>query len=122
MDVDAQRKLKLLGVEVVLEPGGAAIRQSWSRSSGIAVLVTFVFFGLFLLIVGLATGMFRAFGTFIAGPSGWAVGAVLAPVALALLLVLYVAICNLRNVATWRVEEGRLTGRHGPVPGRKSVV
>lgn len=119
MDADAERTLKLLGIEVVEEPGGAAIRQAWSRSSGIAVFIAFGFFGLFFVIVGFAAGMFRSFAPIVAGPSGYIVMSVLAPSAFALLLALYVAACNVRNTATWRVEQGRLAERHGPLPLRR---
>jgi hypothetical protein len=116
MDADAERRLKVLGIEVVLEPEGAAVRQAWSRSAGIAVFITFAFFALFFSIIGFAAGMFKAFAPLVAGPSGWIIPTVLAPFAVALLFALYVAACNVRNFATWRVENGRLTVRHGPLP------
>jgi hypothetical protein len=111
-----ERRMRLLGVEVVQEPCGAAIRQEWSRSMGFAVLLTFGFFSLFFLVVEIASGIFRSFAPVVAGDSGWIVVAVLCPFVFALLIALYVAVCNIRNVATWRVEDGRLTVRHGPLP------
>lgn len=113
-------RLKALGIEVVMEPEGAAIRQTWRRSAGIAVFLAFGLFALFFIVIGLATGMFRAFPPFLAGPSGWILPAVLSPFVLALVLTLYAAACNVRNFATWRVENGRLTVRHGPMPLKRA--
>jgi hypothetical protein len=118
IDADAERRLKTLGIEIVQEPEGAAIRQAWNRTEGIAVIIGLSLMGLFVLIVGFAAGMFKAFAPVVAS-SGWTILALFSPFLLVILIVLYQAACNLKNYTTYRVEDGRLTIRSGPLPFKR---